>query len=272
MNLNDMSILMLKNDMRDYESITKAIAARKNRLQATGIDPKNDSILTGKTDGKRQEGLKTIKDRLTRLIKSHLEGWEIWTEWLEDLPGLGPIHAGTLILGYYYKFVPICKHCGGDLKKAEKTYVCSKCEKVAKDGMLKYRIAIRDFPNISSWWSYCGRANDENGRIVKRKAGVQLNYSPRMKTIGYHIGESFIKKKNRYADFYNDRKRKHEKKNSDWTKIHRNNAGKNEMIKLFEAHFWQVAREIEGLEVTQPYAGTLLGHTGILKPFYWNGN
>ena len=36
--------------------------------------------------------------------------------------------------------------------------------------------------------------------------------------------------------------------------------------------FWVVARTIDEKPITEPYAGTVLGHTNIVQPFYWNEN
>ncbi len=45
----------------------------------------------------------------------------------------------------------------------------------------------------------------------------------------------------------------------------------NNAVKLFLAHFWTVARTLDSKEVTAPYAMTIMGHTGYIKPFYFEG-
>ena len=278
---NENLIKELKRDIRDLESLRKVISGRKNRLQADQINPKTDNIL-GRTleNGKSEPGLVTIKGRLVRNISKNLLNWPIYTDWIMGVPGLGPRISGALILQYYYIFNPVCKKCGKSLELRKglngdgerKAYICSVCNAVST-GMLKHEIGYRDFPNISKWWTFAGRGDPE---FKKRRKGMDLNDlgkggSPRLKETGYQIAESFIKKKNEYyTAFYLPRKEKRARINPEWSKGKIDAYSKNEMVKLFLAHFWQVAREIEELPVTQPYAGTILGHTGIIQPFYWN--
>ena len=275
--VNETRIRSLKCNVRDYESLTRTIASRKNRLQADGLDPALDNIL-GRED--KAPGLLTIKGRLERNIKADIADWPIWLEWGRAVPGLGTIGAGNLILGYYYKFDPVCQDCGGELRllkdiedDEKKTYLCAECGKKS-EGILKHNISIRDYPKISGWWTMCGRGDP---KYKKRKKGcsedeARMAGAPRLKVIGYHIGESFIKKTNKYYDFYLEVKARYQRNNPDWKKGKCSNFAKNNMIKLFLSHWWMVAREIEELPVTEPYSSTILGHTGVIKPFYWNGN
>ena len=110
-----------------------------------------------------------------------------------------------------------------------------------------------------------------DGAMPKRKKGVQVNWSTPGRTIGFHIGDQFNRQKedHPYKAFLIGRKKKHEKNHPDWSKGHIHNAAKNETVKLFLAHFWHVARTIEGLSVSEPYSGAIMGHTNIIKPFYW---
>ena len=278
---NENLIRELKRDVRDLESLRKVIAGRKNRLAADNIDWKLDNILgSTKENGKSQPGLLTIKGRFERNIEKNLINWPIWTEWLMNIPGAGPRTIGALVLHYYYIFKPVCKECGAPLElrvgsdNDKKSYICTSCDTVSK-GMLKHEIGFRDFPKISNWWTFAGRGDPD---YKKRRKGMKLDELnkgglPRLKENGYQIGESFIKQKNRYyTDFYLPRKEKRAREYPNWSKGKIDGFAKNEMVKLFLAHFWSVAREIEGLPVTKPYAGTILGHTGMIEPFYWNGN
>ena len=276
--VNEDRIKSLKRNVRDYESLTRTIASRKNRLQADGVDPKLDNIL-GRED--KSPGLITIKGRLERNIRADIEDWPVWLEWGRNVPGLGAAKgAGPLILGYYYKFNPVCKDCGGDLKllkdaedDEKKTYLCLECGKKS-EGMLTHRMAIRDYPKISNWWTMCGRGDP---KYKKRRKGCSEQEakkagSPRLKQSGFHLADSFIKQTNKYYEFYIQVKDEYRLKQPEWTKMKCSNYAKNNMIKLFLSHWWQVAREIDELPITEPYASTILGHTGVIKPFYWNGN
>ena len=110
-----------------------------------------------------------------------------------------------------------------------------------------------------------------DGVFPKRKSGVQSNWSTIGRTVGYHIGEEINRQKedHPYKALLNLRKEKHAKNHPEWKKGHVHNAAKNEVVKIFLAHWWTVARTLDGKPVSEPYAGALLGHTNIIKPFYW---
>jgi hypothetical protein len=263
----------LRMRVKDYEELTKVISQKKQRLAAYyGVDVDSsqfDPLLKGE---KGMEGLETQKARAARDIEKALKLFDVWELWLKNIPGIGPAIAGSLVLLYYSKNVAICQKCEGDLEKIEGGLQCSVCgAKAKKDGVLKYREETRDFPNISKWWAFMGR-HTVDGVMPKRKAGVVSNWSTKGRTLGFHIGDQFNRQKedHPYKAFMLERKRKHAKSNPDWTIGHIHNAAKNEAVKLFLAHFWTVAREIDELPVTEAYAGTIMGHTGIIRPFYWD--
>lgn len=253
-----------------YGGITQLIASTKQRLLSLpGEHPEAefDSMLKGERNA---EGLETVKGRLTRAIEHELKQWDVWELWLKKIPGIGPAIGGQLIMLYYYRHLPICKKCKGDLKKEDGVLICTKCQTVAKEGLLSYRLDYKNFTTISKWWAYMGR-HTVDGTMPKRKKGTQINWSTIGRTLGFHIGDQF----NRQADdhpykaFFLERKKRHQKKHPEWTKGHVHNAARNETVKLFLAHFWTVARTLEGLSVSEPYAGAIMGHTNIIDPFYY---
>lgn len=263
--------------VRTYAGAVKLITQTKQRLGSLPgndlPDEDNEDLLTG---DKHSDGLETVKGRCAREIEKELKMWDIWELWMKHVPGLGPAIAGGLITRYYYRFIPICKKCGGDLERREvskdKTaMVCTVCNKAAKsDGVLQYRSERRDFATISKWWAFMGR-HTVDGVVPKLKKGEPSNWSTPGRALGYQIGEQFNRQKptHPYKAFLLARKAKHEKNHPEWSKGHVHNAAKNEAVKLFLSHFWVVARELEGLPISEPYAGTIMGHTNIIQPFYW---
>ena len=267
---NKQRISYLNYLIRTYESLTKMMAATKNRLQSLpGDHPvKFDRILHGE---EKEEGLETIKGRISRLIGKELPAWDIWTHWLKDVPGIGNVTAAELIMLYYYKFIPACKDCMTPLEKKDSTYWCPSCEKSVKgEGNLEYLLGYKDFSNISKWWAYMGR-DIRDGAMRKRKKGEQLNWSTNGRRLGFLIGESFNKQQpdHKYKAVLLSEKAKYEKSQPDISKGWRHNKAKNNAVKLFLAHFWTVARALDGKDVTQPYAMTIMGHTGYIEPFYY---
>jgi len=267
---NKQRISYLNYLIRTYESLTNMMAATKNRLQSLpGDHPvKFDRILHGE---EKEEGLETIKGRISRLIGKELPAWDIWTHWLKDVPGIGNVTAAELIMLYYYKFIPACKDCMTPLEKKDSTYWCPSCEKSVKgEGNLEYLLGYKDFSNISKWWAYMGR-DIRDGAMRKRKKGEQLNWSTNGRRLGFLIGESFNKQQpdHKYKAVLLSEKAKYEKSQPDISKGWRHNKAKNNAVKLFLAHFWTVARALDGKDVTQPYAMTIMGHTGYIEPFYY---
>ena len=247
-----------------YDACTKTLTATKNRICHLNpeLKPEHDDII---------KAMEAIKDKVSRKITKHLNMWPIWTHWMENIPGCGPAIASNLILLYYYKFVPICKDCAGELIRDD-GLKCSECGKPAKsDGVLQYRIDRKRFEKVSSWWHYMGMHCDDTGRKPKLKSGVVSDWNSKGRAICYQLGEQFIKQsKGPYRAFYDDRKRKREQTHPDATQFHRNNMARHETAKLFLAHFMAVAKHLDGEEFTKPYAHTLMGHTNYIEPFMFD--
>lgn len=260
---------------RTYDGINKLLVSTKNRLQA--LNPEMDMETNAEI-----KALESMKGSVSRKITKECKLWPIYTEWLEAVPGAGPYVSGNLILMYYYKFTPVCE-CGGEYEKKDNGYWCLVCGQKAKgEGCLKHRIDERDFANVSKWWAYLGR-HIEEGKMPKRAKGKQANWSTKGRVVTYMLGDQFNRQKagTPYKDFFLAEKREYEKRNEQWlaegktkkelwTKGHIHNAAANNTIKLFLSHFWHVARTLDGKSTDGPYSQVILGHTGIIAPYYWN--
>jgi hypothetical protein len=255
--------------VKQYEGVTQLITQTKQRLQTLPGDECEEEFDTLLKGQEKEAGLETIKNRISRELSKELASFEDWVLWLEKVPGIGPWIGARLILFFHYRFTAICKDCGGALEKEEHTLVCQKCGVKAKEGLLKYRVDEKDFPTISKWWAYMGRHTVDGG-MPKRKKGTRANWSAPGRTVGYHIGESFnrFEEDHPYKKLLLLRKAKHQRNRPEWSKGHVHNAAKNEVVKIFLAHYWTMARMIEGKEISEPYAAALMGHTNIIQPFY----
>ena len=250
---------------RTYEGMTKLITSTKLRIQSLSpeIDAKKDDII---------REMESQKGKLSRRVKKEMEFWPIWSEWLDHVPGIGPAIGGNLILLYYYRFTPACQNCDTPLEKKDGTFWCAKCEKSVKgEGNLNHRLELKNFPKISSWWHYMGR-HVVDGKVPKRQKGAVCDWSTPGRQIGFQIGQSFLKKGpgHKYRAFYDSRRKLREKTHPDATKMHRMNMALNETIKLFLSHFWQVARTIDELPVTEPYIKAKDQVHNIIEPYYWD--
>jgi len=259
---DELTIQNLNFQLKTYDAVTRTIAATKNRLCHLNPDAKakNDEVVAA---------MESIKGKLGRNIRKQLSYWPIWTEWLVNVPGCGEWCGGKLIMLYYYRFTPICKDCNADLEKVDKRLVCTKCGKPAKmDGVLEYRISLKDFSKVSSWWKYCG-LHVEDGKKPMRKVGSANDWSTTGRVVAYQLGEQFVKQGGLYREFFDLRKAKRELTHPEASKGHRNAMAKNETAKLFFAHFIQVAKTLDGEDFTKPYAHTVMGHTNFVDPFYF---
>ncbi len=271
MKVDDRVIRNLSYLCRTYDGITELKKQTQQRVLSMnpGADP-------GQQD--EVQSMNSLKSKLSRRIEKELEFWPIWTEWLQGVPGVGGFIAGNLILLYYYKFVAICDKCGGDLEKKpvknsdRNTFVCSECGKKAKgEGILSHRIGEKDFPNVSKFWAYMGRAI-KDGKMVKREKNVACNYSIRGRNLGFHFYEQVNRQKpdHLYKKFFLERRAKRLKTHPDISKGHNMSMAGNETAKLFLSHFWHVARSLEGKSTEGPWVEVIGKHTGIIAPYYWN--
>lgn len=272
---NDDIIRDLNFNCKTYDAINKANVSTQNRLIHLSAEKPCDNEIV--------KSLDSLKGKISRYILKDLEYWPIWNEWLKDLMGIGPFIAGNLILLYYYRFVAICPKCGTDIIKKEiekenkigikiNTFFCPACNKSIKgDGVLKHRVdKSKDFPNVSKWWKYMGE-HVVDGKMPKNKAGVTSDWSPKGRQISYQIGESFnhMSSEHLYKKHLLEHKAKLEIKYPEKTPGHRHNMAGMVMEKLFLSHFWHIARELEGKSTRGVYADVILGHTGIIPPFYY---
>lgn len=278
-----------KRLVKEYENITDLIKKSKQRLRAQHSDlsneeqnkiVNNDTIingLKGKSGQDKAQGLEQIKGRISRMIEKEMQFWDIWNEWLTHIPGISSAIAAPLILLYYYRFVPVCGDCGTKLVKQDKTHWCSKCEKSVKgEGLSQYALEYKDFPNISSWRSYMGY-NIVDGKMPKRQTGVQMNWNPKGRVIGFMFGDQINRQPegHLYADYMRSLKAAYHAnpEYKDYTKGHIHNMARHRTFKLFLSHFWDVAKRLEGHEEpAKPWIIQFGGHTKYIPPYYWEGN
>lgn len=268
--------------VKDYDDITDLIKKTKQRIRSRYGDLskveqdeliKFDSTLNG--GGARTQGLVQIKRRVERTIEKELVFWPLWTEWMQNIPGIGATIAGKLILLYYYKFVPVCKDCGAGLEKQEGTFWCETCQKsVRGEGLSKYELRYKDFPNISAWRKYAGY-HIVDGKMPKREKGKQSNWNSKGRKIGFLIGDQFNRQSesNPYTAFMLKRKARYQNDPAyaDYSKGHIHNMARHQAVKLFFSHLWDVSKRLEGQkEPAKPWIIQFGGHTKYIAPYYFN--
>ena len=177
-------------------------------------------------------------------MKANLAYEPIWTEWLERVEGVGVVTASAIV---------------------------------------SYLTPISKFETVSKLWRYCGYACID-GKAEKPIKGQKLKYNPRLKTLLWLLGESFVKTKGFYRKVYEQVREEYNRK---WqtpedckspicrvvgrcTDSHKFEASKRKVIKIFLAHYFAVARDLAGLPVQMPYVIEYVkGHEHYIEPPYY---
>ncbi len=154
---------------------------------------------------------------------------KIWTEFLSKIKGIGPVLGANLIKNFGY------------------------CER---------------FEMVSSVWKYCG-LHVIDGVAAKRKKGEKLDYNPKMKTLAWKIGDSFIKMNTPiYRDIYDrakERELNRKDDNKPKNKMHAHLRAMRKTVKLFLSHYWACSRTLAGLDTREEYVFAKLGHKNKIK-------
>jgi len=219
------------------------------------------------------ENAHNFEKDIEKLIIKQLKNHALYTQYLVDIQGIGPLLAAGLIAyiddiekfdhvsslwqysGYgMNRFCPICKKptsvevtysTGTTAKKLHPFEICPECD------------------------------GDTTPILQKRTAGYQSNWNDKLKTLAWKASTSFVKQsaaKSKYRKLYDkikkDERRKHPTKKIVGGKImfndgHINNRTMRKVSKIFLAHVWQTWRRQQGLPATEPYAKQLLGHSVI---------
>ncbi len=171
-----------------------------------------------------------------------LNEFTIWTEFLKDVRGCGPMMAGVIISSL-------------DPHKAK--YPSSFHKYLGLDvvdgvGRSRKKEHLEEQEYIDS---------DGN---TQTKLGITFNPWAKTKIVGV-LGSSFIKQpaeKCKYRKIYDDYKHRLEnhKEHQEKTKLHRHNMANRYMIKMFLIDLHMKWRELEGLEVSKPYHEAKLGY------------
>ena len=123
---------------------------------------------------------------------------------------------------------------------------------------------IQRCDTVSKMWAHCGFGLYTDGTIQRKRAGSQVDYDVQLQSNCIVLGESLLRKKGAYYDYYLQQKESF----SDLSKGQAHNRAYRHTIKLFLSHLWQVWREAEKLPAPKPYAFAILKHSEghLIKP------
>ena len=141
---------------------------------------------------------------------------------------------------------------------------------VLSSNLIKNFNYCETYPHISSMWKHTGY--DPDG-AKGRKKGETIHYNPKLKTLIWKIGDSFIKQRTpTYRQIYDTEKDRqlllieNEAENAPKSKLHADLRARRKMMKIFMQHYWLIGRTIKGVPVSNPYQHDHLGHTHFIEP------
>ena len=178
------------------------------------------------------------ENKFKKLMQVYIEQEPIYENWLKDIKGISTLSTANLL--QYFGYCEKAKHC-------------------------------------SSLWKYSG-FHVVNGKAPKlsmygkgKEIETGLDYSPKLRTLMYRIGDSFIKQRTpKYRDIYDVEKAKQwklgdydEKKNvmrnkevegSPQSKGHADNRARRKMVKRFLADYYEQCLICRGITPDKCYA------------------
>lgn len=181
-----------------------------------------------------------------KAILDELSREPIWTRYLVNVRGVGPLMAGVILseidITKCNSISALWAYCGLDVVVYE------------KDGEVFEEGRCRKAHHLKPK-SYTNRDGD-----VKETVGITFNPFLKTKLVGV-LGGVFMKLGGRYKEIYDGYKHRLENhpKHASKTKGHRHNMAVRYMVKEFLADLWTEWRTIEGLELRSRYNEEKLG-------------
>lgn len=222
------------------------------------------------------ENARNFEKDLEKLISKQIRNHALYTQYLIEIQGIGPLLAAGLIayiddIEKFEHVSSLWQYSGYGMNR-----FCKKCKKPTS---IPVEYTTGTITKKLHPLEKCPKCKSKTVPILqKRTVGYQSNWNNKLKTLAWKAAASFVKQsasKSKYRKLY-DKIKKDERKNNPQKKIisgktmfndgHINNRAMRKISKIFLAHVWQTWRRQQGLPATEPYAGKLLGHS-IVEAF-----
>ncbi len=188
---------------------------------------------------------KDLAKYVTRLVKEN----PLYTEYLEQIPGMGPIMAGVIMTGFDISKAryasSLWAYAGLDVVNVDGVY----------EGRSKKAAHLVDKTYV-----------DKKGKITETK-GITFNSFLKTKMVGV-LGPSFVRsKKGKYREVYDNYKHRLQNRPDlvNHSKGHINNMTIRYTVKMFLLELYAVWRKMDGLPVHEPYHVAKLGLSNHLE-------
>lgn len=206
------------------------------------LDPAPDLIKSRIDYELVQQYLRLVEaeDAMVKIVEREVKTHPMWDAFFKDVKGCGPLMSAVCIA---YFDPHKARHASSFWRYA---------------GLDVQPTESGEMRGVGRWYTEMRPYTDKDGEIKERKS---LTYNPFLKTklVGV-LGSAFLRARDSYyGKVYYDYKNRMEQRES-LSPIVRHRRATRYAVKMFLRDMWVVWRELEGLEVTEPYEVAKLGH------------
>ena len=241
---------ILKQLESEYKKITDGIASLRRSNVMKFLSEKDGGLISSMVEYALIENymiLRVQESQLAKEIGLFIDRFPIWTEYLKDVKGCGPVMTAVLLCTVD---IHKCRYASSLEKYAGVDVVLIQKDdgEIVGEGRSRRAHHLVDREYI-----------DKDGNLATRRS---ITYNPFLKTklMGVLAGSLFIHNpeyKEIYLGYYN--RISNSPKHQDKKKGHLVNMAKRYMVKIFLHNLYAKWRALEGLEVVPPYAEAKLG-------------
>ena len=276
-----------ENGSREKKYTDTVLLKKWNELlQENKITKKEHDYITKIWDIMKDS--KKLENKYKTAMKRYISGKLVYTEFLNEIRGIGEVLSANLIKEF------------GDCKVKIYKKIDDKFELIAEEGdpsfEIEYRLWKTDkllpiedriyrkkgYKTVSQLWAHSGN-NVVNGKAPRVRKGEKSSFSPKLRTMTWKISSSLLtQNKGLYRVIYDLEKAKHlariyeegeleQKYGKPYIKTdislklgHAHNRALRKMRKVFLDHYWHAARELNGLPAKKNYVEGVLNHSNVV--------
>ena len=125
---------------------------------------------------------------------------------------------------------------------------------------------IERFHCVSALWKYAGM-HVVDGKAPKMRRGQKVTWNPKLRSVCYNIGRSFVlNRSSPYRVHYDRFKEEERQKNPELSKGHIDARARRKTVKLFLSHLFDQWYRLKGLDPPNPYAIDIMKHKNYIPP------
>lgn len=206
------------------------------------LDPAPDLIKSRIDYELVQQYLRLVEaeNAMCKIVEREVKSHPMWDAFFKDVKGCGPLMSAVCI-AYFDPYK--ARHASSFWRYA---------------GLDVQPTESGEMRGVGRWYTEMRPYTDKDGDTKERKS---LTYNPFLKTklVGV-LGSAFLRARDSYyGKVYYDYKNRMEQREN-LSPIVRHRRATRYAVKMFLRDMWVVWRELEGLEVTEPYEVAKLGH------------